>query len=729
MRLRGKFFVAVTSAEILIFGLCFALLISRADEALKSSIMEAGRLRASRSAAVIGQSLSEASRAVDGLLSTVRALKSEKATDRRILPAVFREVLEGNKGFFAVWAVFKENAWDRKDAAFAREPEYAPKGTFAPWAYREGDKVMVKAGMDGETDMEGYYGDFYTIPVESGKSVFLEPYKETVEGEKKVLMTTYAVPIVDGTGSTLGALGIDLTLDFIAKILSESLSDSGSVGRLVSSGMMILGDQKDTVLSGKSLSETETAGEVEKVRTVSATDREIIYEMKYGKASLVRILEPVRLAGDSKPWVYVLTIPADILFLDIRRVLLLLIVASSMALALSGVLVFLLADRLMRPLMALEGIFKEMEQGDLGIRVGESRSGDEVGSLSRAFNVFATRLAALVEGIRGSAAAIEASSSALTAAIRHSGGCAAEIKGGMRDTLADISAQEAALSGAKAGADAIVRAIADLDVSISLQAASINEAAASVEEMVGNIQSIAKGSESISNEIRALDDSGASGRERMAAVLSAIESIVGLSAALDEANETIESVASRTNLLAMNAAIEAAHAGDAGKGFAVVADEIRALAENSHEQSTAIAASVAQIRGAIDESSSSSFRAREAFDDIIERIGRVSNLESQATSALIEQRAGGEILLESLSGLRDTTRRVETSSAAMTAAGKEVEKAMESLASASSRVAERAGVIATEAERIESSGTEALRASEENAASVAALRQELGRFK
>ena len=730
MRLRGKLFAAVTSAEMLLFGICFALLISRANEALKSSILDAGKLRASRSAAIIGQSLGEASRSVEDLLSTVRALKSEKTTDRRNLPAVFREIMEKNKGFFAIWAIFEENAWDGKDAAFAREPEYAPKGAFAPWAYREGDKVMVKTGMEGETDLESYYGDFYTIPVESGKSLFLEPYEEKIEGDRAVLMTTYAVPIVDGRGSTLGALGIDLALDFIAKLLADSLAYDGSAGRLVSSGMMILGDQKDPSLAGKNLSEVAAAEEIERLQAVSDTGLESVFETKEGATKLVRILEPVRLEGDSKPWVYSLAIPADVFFLAIRKVLLLLIVSSFVALALSGALVFLLADRLMRPLMALEGTFKKMEQGDLGVRVPQSHSGDEAGSISRAFNFFASRLADLVEGIRGSASAIESSSAALTDAIRHAEACASEIKGGIRDTMADISAQESALSGAKAGVSAIVSAIAYLDVSISLQTMSLNEAAASVEEMVGNIQSIAKGSESISSEIRSLDDSGASGRERMAAVLAAIESIVGLSAALGEANETIESVASRTNLLAMNAAIEAAHAGEAGKGFAVVADEIRALAENTHEQSKAIAASIAQIRGAIDESSSSSSLAPRG----LRRHHRAHRprLRARGPGFLSPHRAadgrGDGARIARRPPRYDTARRgIER--------GHYLSRKRSRESDGEPRVGllPRGGTSRRESRRKRSgsgaSGAEAMRACDANAASVAALRQEVGRFK
>jgi Methyl-accepting chemotaxis protein len=728
MKLRIKLFGAVTLAELVIFGLCFGYLITRSSQSLQAAMLEAGKRKAGQAAEVIAQRVDRAAESARALLPVIVTLKTAGVSDRRILPTVFKEILDDNPDYFAVWGVFVAGGWDGRDAAYARDAEYAPKGAFTPWAYREDGKTLVQYGMRGDADEESFYGDFYKIPVVEGKDLFLEPYSEKISEGHDVFMTTYAMPI-KVEGRTIGAMGVDISLDFLSGLITGNSSIDMSEARLVSSGGLVLGDQKDPSLLGKELKSVMPAADVDMIASVSSTSLSSSYEVLVSGKTITRILEPVRLAGASSSWVYVLSVPSSVLFLNVNRMVIVMVIGFVAALLMTGSGIYVLVSKLMKPLAALDSAFSRMEDGDLGVRVEEAHGQDEVSTLSVAFNQFAVGIGSLAAGIRGAAGAIEGSSAALAQAIERSGALAAEIKGGIGATMGDIAAQEEAFSAAKSGSASIVRAIGELDDSLGQQRSSINDAAASVEEMVGNIQSIAVGSETIASEIAALDGSGDAGRERLAATLGAIEAVVSLSAALDEANETIGAVASATNLLAMNAAIEAAHAGEAGKGFAVVADEIRALAENSHEQSKAIALSVAQIRTAIEDAAASSRLANDAFGDILERITRVSRLESEAAAALIEQRSGGETVLSALGLIRETSGRVESSSQAMSAAGTEVESAMRSLAEASSCVAERATGIAGQADRIAESGEEALRLSKENDSSVAALRSAVTRFR
>jgi methyl-accepting chemotaxis protein len=134
---------------------------------------------------------------------------------------------------------------------------------------------------------------------------------------------------------------------------------------------------------------------------------------------------------------------------------------------------------------------------------------------------------------------------------------------------------------------------------------------------------------------------------------------------LQEANKIIATIAAQTNLLSMNAAIEAAHAGEAGRGFSVVADEIRKLAENSSSESRKISVELKQIVATIDHIVKDAEASGTAFAEVSRRIGETEKLVIEVNNAIQEQKTGAGQVMESLKAMNDTNAHVSADSQKM----------------------------------------------------------------
>jgi methyl-accepting chemotaxis protein len=247
--------------------------------------------------------------------------------------------------------------------------------------------------------------------------------------------------------------------------------------------------------------------------------------------------------------------------------------------------------------------------------------------------------------------------------------------------------------------------------------------------MLANIQSVTQTLFKNADNVKELLESAEVGRSGLQGVASDIQEIARESEGLLEINSVMQSIASQTNLLSMNAAIEAAHAGASGKGFAVVADEIRKLAENSGKQSKTISTVLKKIKSSIDKITVSTDNVLNKFEAIDSGIKVVAQQEENIRNAMEEQSEGSKQILHSIGSLNETTGNVRSGSQEMLEGSKEVIRESQNLERATQEITGGMNEMASGAEQMNIAINRVNELCVSNREQIDLLTKEVSRFK
>jgi methyl-accepting chemotaxis protein len=367
-------------------------------------------------------------------------------------------------------------------------------------------------------------------------------------------------------------------------------------------------------------------------------------------------------------------------------------------------------------------------EGDLTKRITVLHK-DEIGELAGYFNLTLDKIKNLVVVIKSQTVSLFNIGNELATNMEQTASATNEITANIQSIKGQVVNQASSVTHEGETMERVTLNIEKLNANVEQQTESVTQSSSAIEEMLANIQSVTKTLVKNAENVNELTAASEVGRHGLQEVSEDIKEISSESEGLLEINSVMQNIASQTNLLSMNAAIEAAHAGESGKGFAVVADEIRKLAVNSSEQSRIISDTLKKIKSSIDKITKSTNTVLDKFEAIDTGVRTVADQEANIRNAMEEQGVGSQQILEAVGKLNDLTQKVKTGSVEMLAGSKDVIKESNNLEMLTQEISNGMGEMAIGADLINKSVNQVSEISTANKQHIDTLVAEVSKFK
>ncbi|WP_252722363.1 methyl-accepting chemotaxis protein [Treponema medium] len=562
-----------------------------------------------------------------------------------------------------------------------------------------------------------------------GKPLISEPFISLINGEMVIII---AVPIYDHNNQAHSILAA--TIDGFA--MHDAIKDIviGQTGNctIIGDTGIIIADQETELIKDQfnPIEEAEKNPAFTSLATLVQTALEAkdsaIGHYEYKKAWKIASYAVMKTTG----WTVLINAPIEEFMGTVNALRGTLLSIGLIILLLAIVIVYVIAHAMVKPVQTAVTALKNIAQGggDLTVRLPVIGN-DEVADLSEYFNETIAKIGASIQAVGQSANEMEEIGNELSTNMIETAGAVNEISANIDGVKQQVLTQAASVTETAATVEEIVRTIKQLNISIELQATSVAQSSSSIEEMVANIASIGQTLSKTDDVVRTLTTATDDGKSTLLTSNTVTQKIAEESGVLMDASGVIQHIASQTNLLAMNAAIEAAHAGEAGKGFAVVADEIRKLAEESSVQGKTITTTLKHLSSEIETLSTSSKTVEEKFNAIFNLTEQVKSMSDRLTEAMREQENGSKEVLTAIKSINTVTIEVQEGSEEMLRGGEGVAAEMRKLDNLTRIITDSMNEMASGAIQINNAVQEVNEITQKNKHSIESLAQEVGKFK
>ncbi|XLM12851.1 methyl-accepting chemotaxis protein [Pseudomonas sp. PLMAX] len=560
---------------------------------------------------------------------------------RQALSTQLHQALIDKPDLLGLYVIFEPDALDGADAGFADKPDQGSNetGRFSQyWVQGNPGELQAVIGDEGllantEPGPSGApYNAFYTCARDTRQACVLEPYFDEASGSRK-LVTSVAFPLLEN-GKVIAVVGLDINLAALQKNSEASalqLFDGHGQISIVSPRGVISANSQDISRLGQPMDNAQVMDALRQGRPKVFVDPQQI-----------KVLEPLPPIAGAAPWGVLVGVPQDVLLAPVTTLQKQLDAKSMQSTALelllgggSALLGLLLmgytAQRITRPLKVLTRVMEDISlgEGDLTRRL-QVQSRDEIGQLATAFNRFVERIHQSIREVSSAAHGVNEG--------------ARRVLDASNSSLSNFDDQSSRTNSVAAAINQLGAAAQE----IAHNASDASQQASSARQQAEDGRQVVQRTIDVMNEL-----SG-----KISASCSNIEVLNDKTVNIGQILEVIKGISQQTNLLALNAAIEAARAGEAGRGFAVVADEVRSLAGRTQTSALEIQQMIEELQvGARDsvttmtesqqhseESVTIANLAGTRLSSVTQRIGEIDNVNQSVAAATEEQTAVVEAL-------------------------------------------------------------------------------------
>jgi methyl-accepting chemotaxis protein len=660
---------------------------------------------------------------LDAITTLSQIMNSYESTDpmlRRIrYIEIIRSILESNPEFVGIYSVWKPGVIDGRDADHANTPGTDSSGNFIPLITRESGTVELKAFPDWQTALV----ELKDIPT------ITDPLPVMVNGQH-TLVSQIVIPIIPaGTRNTVGLLGIQFDLNYSQAVVMEMkpygtgramiISNNGTVAAHYNPSMRGISFEEAT------LSIVGREG-VNKTNEALKTGEPVIFSNN-GRICCVY---PFQVGTSVTSWAFMSSVLEETVLESVQKLTRFTIILAVIAVVVTAIIVYFIAAGIAKPIANVSLTLKDISEGEGDLTKSINiKSKDEIGDLAHYFNQTLEKIRTLVIVIKNQAVALFEIGNELSTNMTETAAAINEITANIQSIKGRVINQSASVTETNATMEQITINIDKLNKHVENQTSSVTQSSSAIEEMLANIQSVTQTLVKNAENVKVLAGASEVGHSGLQEVATDIQEIARESEGLLEINAVMENIASQTNLLSMNAAIEAAHAGEAGKGFAVVADEIRKLAESSGEQSKTISTVLKKIKDSIDKITKSTDTVLNKFEAIDLGVKTVSDQEENIRNAMEEQNAGSQQILEAIARLNDITKMVKSGTEEMQEGSREVIQESKNLELITQEITNGMNEMATGADQINVAVNRVNTISGDNKEKIDVLVSEVSKFK